>query len=159
MLEKITSFIMGRNLSTLISGGILLLIAPLIIQFIWTAITYKDIEAFNILVQEENDIALILIAIGSFFLGRRLLYNWLSKRITADIPDSDLLLEDGEIIGFYLILLAILMEVFNLIIFYINKIWDIGIILEMLINLPLDILAAFLLGRLFWMFAFPKVNS
>ena len=75
MLEKITSFIMGRNLSTLISGGILLLIAPLIIQFIWTAITYEDIEAFNILVQEENDIALILIAIGSFFLGRRLLYN------------------------------------------------------------------------------------
>ena len=65
---------MGRNLSTLISGGILLLIAPLIIQFIWTAITYNDIEAFNILVQEENDIALILIAIGSFFLGRRLLY-------------------------------------------------------------------------------------
>lgn len=159
MLEKITSFIMGRNLSTLISGGILLLIAPLIIQFIWTAITYEDIEAFNILVQEENDIALILIAIGSFFLGRRLLYNWLSKRITADIPDSDLLLEDGEIIGFYLILLAILMEVFNLIIFYINKIWDIGIILEMLINLPLDIFAAFLLGRLFCMFAFPKVNS
>ena len=150
---------MGRNLSTLISGGILLLIAPLIIQFIWTAITYEDIEAFNILVQEENDIALILIAIGSFFLGRRLLYNWLSKRITADIPDSDLLLEDGEIIGFYLILLAILMEVFNLIIFYINKIWDIGIILEMLINLPLDIFAAFLLGRLFCMFAFPKVNS
>ena len=159
MLEKITSFIMGRNLSTLISGGILLLIAPLIIQFIWTAITYEDIEAFNILVQEENDIALILIAIGSFFLGRRLLYNWLSKRITADIPDGDLLLEDGEIIGFYLILLAILMEVFNLIIFYINKIWDIGIILEMLINLPLDIFAAFLLGRLFCMFAFPKVNS
>ena len=150
---------MGRNLSTLISGGILLLIAPLIIQFIWTAITYEDIEAFNILVQEENDIALILIAIGSFFLGRRLLYNWLSKRITADIPDCDLLLEDGEIIGFYLILLAILMEVFNLIIFYINKIWDIGIILEMLINLPLDIFAAFLLGRLFCMFAFPKVNS
>jgi hypothetical protein len=150
---------MGRNLSTLISGGILLLIAPLIIQFIWTAITYEDIETFNILVQEENDIALILIAIGSFFLGRRLLYNWLSKRITADIPDSDLLLEDGEIIGFYLILLAILMEVFNLIIFYINKIWDIGIILEMLINLPLDIFAAFLLGRLFCMFAFPKVNS
>ena len=159
MLEKITSFIMGRNLSTLISGGILLLIAPLIIQFIWTAITYEDIETFNILVQEENDIALILIAIGSFFLGRRLLYNWLSKRITADIPDSDLLLEDGEIIGFYLILLAILMEVFNLIIFYINKIWDIGIILEMLINLPLDLFAAFLLGRLFLMFAFPKVNS
>ena len=159
MLEKITSFIMGRNLSTLISGGILLLIAPLIIQFIWTAITYEDIEAFNILVQEENDIALILIAIGSFFLGRRLLYNWLSKRITADIPDNDLLLEDGEIIGFYLILLAILMDVFNLIIFYINKIWDIGIILEMLINLPLDIFAAFLLGRLFCMFAFPKVNS
>ena len=159
MLEKITSFIMGRNLSTLISGGILLLIAPLIIQFIWTAITYEDIEAFNILVQEENDIALILIAIGSFFLGRRLLYNWLSKRITADIPDSDLLLEDGEIIGFYLILLAILMEVFNLIIFYINKIWDIGIILEMLINLPLDLFAAFLFGRLFLMFAFPKVNS
>ena len=150
---------MSRNLSTLISGGILLLIAPLIIQFIWTAITYKDIEAFNILVQEENDIALILIAIGSFFLGRRLLYNWLSKRITADIPDGDLLLEDGEIIGFYLILLAILMEVFNLIIFYINKIWDIGIILEVLINLPLDIFAAFLLGRLFCMFAFPKVNS
>jgi hypothetical protein len=150
---------MGRNLSTLISGGILLLIAPLIIQFIWTAITYEDIEAFNILVQEENDIALILIAIVSFFLGRRLLYNWLSKRITEDIPDSDLLLEDGEIIGFYLILLAILMEVFNLIIFYINKIWDIGIILEMLINLPLDIFAAFLLGRLFCMFAFPKVNS
>jgi hypothetical protein len=150
---------MGRNLSTLISGGILLLIAPLIIQFIWTAITYEDIEAFNILVQEENDIALILIAIGSFFLGRRLLYNWLSKRITADIPDSDLLLEDGEIIGFYLILLAILMEVFNLIIFYTNKIWDIGIILEMLINVPLDIFAAFLLGRLFCMFAFPKVNS
>jgi hypothetical protein len=150
---------MGRNLSTLISGGILLLIAPLIIQFIWTAITYEDIETFNILVQEENDIALILIAIGSFFLGRRLLYNWLSKRITEDIPDSDLLLEDGEIIGFYLILLAILMEVFNLIIFYINKIWDIGIILEMLINLPLDIFAAFLLGRLFCMFAFPKVNS
>jgi hypothetical protein len=150
---------MGRNLSTLISGGILLLIAPLIIQFIWTAITYEDIEAFNILVQEENDIALILIAIGSFFLGRRLLYNWLSKRITADIPDGDLLLEDGEIIGFYLILLAILMEVFNLIIFYTNKIWDIGIILEMLINLPLDIFAAFLLGRLFCMFAFPKVNS
>jgi hypothetical protein len=149
---------MGRNLSTLISGGILLLIAPLIIQFIWTAITYEDIEAFNILVQEENDIALILIAIGSFFLGRRLLYNWLSKRITADIPDSDLLLEDGEIIGFYLILLAILMEVFNLIIFYINKIWDIGIILEMLINLPLDLFAAFLLGRLFLIFAFPKVN-
>ena len=159
MLEKITSFIMGRNLSTLISGGILLLIAPLIIQFIWTAITYEDIETFNILVQEENDIALILIAIGSFFLGRRLLYNWLSKRITADIPDGDLLLEDGEIIGFYLILLAILMDVFNLIIFYINKIWDIGIILEMLINLPLDIFAAFLLGRLFCMFAFPKVNS
>ena len=159
MLEKITSFIMGRNLSTLISGGILLLIAPLIIQFIWTAITYKDIEALNILVQEENDIALILIAIGSFFLGRRLLYNWLSKRITADIPDSDLLLEDGEIIGFYLILLAILMEVFNLIIFYINKIWDIGIILEMLINLPLNLLAAFLLGRLFLLVAFPKVNS
>ena len=75
VLEKITSFIMGRSLSTLISGGILLLIAPLIIQFIWTAITYKDIEAFNILVQEENDIALILIAIGSFFLGRRLLYS------------------------------------------------------------------------------------
>ena len=150
---------MGRNLSTLISGGILLLIAPLIIQFIWTAITYEDIEAFNILVQEENDIALILIAIGSFFLGRRLLYNWLSKRITADIPDSDLLLEDGEIIGFYLILLAILMEVFNLIIFYINKIWDIGIILEMLINLPLNLLAAFLLGRLFLLVAFPKVNS
>ena len=150
---------MGRNLSTLISGGILLLIAPLIIQFIWTAITYEDIEAFNILVQEENDIALILIAIGSFFLGRRLLYNWLSKRITADIPDSDLLLEDGEIIGFYLILLAILMQVFNLIIFYINKIWDIGIILEMLINLPLDILALFLLGRLFLLVAFPKVNS
>ena len=159
MLEKITSFIMGRNLSTLISGGILLLIAPLIIQFIWTAITYEDIEAFNILVQEENDIALILIAIGSFFLGRRLLYNWLSKRITADIPDGDLLLEDGEIIGFYLILLAILMQVFNLIIFYINKIWDIGIILEMLINLPLDILAVFLLGRLFLLVAFPKVNS
>ena len=159
MLEKITSFIMGRSLSTLISGGILLLIAPLIIQFIWTAITYKDIEALNILVQEENDIALILIAIGSFFLGRRLLYNWLSKRITADIPDSDLLLEDGEIIGFYLILLAILMEVFNLIIFYINKIWDIGIILEMLINLPLNLLAAFLLGRLFLLVAFPKVNS
>ena len=159
MLEKITSFIMGRNLSTLISGGILLLIAPLIIQFIWTAITYKDIEALNILVQEENDIALILIAIGSFFLGRRLLYNWLSKRITADIPDSDLLLEDGEIIGFYLILLAILMEVFNLIIFYINKIWDISIILEMLINLPLNLFAAFLLGRLFLMFAFPKGNS
>jgi hypothetical protein len=150
---------MSRNLSTLISGGILLLIAPLIIQFIWTAITYEDIEAFNILVQEENDIALILIAIGSFFLGHRLLYNWLSKRITEDIPDSDLLLEDGEIIGFYLILLAILMEVFNLIIFYTNKIWDIGIILEMLINLPLDIFAAFLLGRLFCMFAFPKVNS
>ena len=159
MLEKITSFIMGRNLSTLISGGILLLIAPLIIQFIWTAITYEDIEAFNILVQEENDIALILIAIGSFFLGRRLLYNWLSKRITADIPDGDLLLEDGEIIGFYLILLAILMQVFNLIIFYINKIWDIGIILEMLINLPLDIVAVFLLGRLFLLVAFPKVNS
>ena len=150
---------MGRNLSTLISGGILLLIAPLIIQFIWTAITYEDIEAFNILVQEENDIALVLIAIGSFFLGRRLLYNWLSKRITADIPDGDLLLEDGEIIGFYLILLAILMEVFNLIIFYINKIWDIGIILEMLINLPLNLLAAFLLGRLFLLVAFPKVNS
>ena len=159
MLEKITSFIMGGSLSTLISDGILLLIAPLIIQFIWTAITYKDIEAFNILVQEENDIALILIAIGSFFLGRRLLYNWLSKRITADIPDSDLLLEDGEIIRFYLILLAILMEVFNLIIFYINKIWDIGIILEMLINLPLNLLAAFLLGRLFLLVAFPKVNS
>ena len=159
MLEKITSFIMGRTFSVLISGSVLLLIAPLIIQFIWTAITYEDIEAFNILVQEENDIALILIAIGSFFLGRRLLYNWLSKRITADIPDSDLLLEDGEIIGFYLILLAILMEVFNLIIFYINKIWDIGIILEMLINLPLDILAVFLLGRLFLLVAFPKVNS
>ena len=159
MLEKITSLTMGRNLSTLISGGILLFIAPLIIQFIWTAITYKDIEAFNILVQEENDIALILIAIGSFFLGRRLLYNWLSKRITADIPDSDLLLEDGEIIGFYLIHLAILMEVVNLIIFYINKIWDIDIILEMFINLPLKLLAAFLLGRLFLMFAFPKVNS
>ena len=159
MLERVTFFIMGRIFSTLISGGVLLLIAPLIIQFIWTALTYEDIEAFNKLVQEENDIALILIAIGSFFLGRRLLYNWLSKRITADIPDSDLLLEDGEIIGFYLILLAILMEVFNLIIFYINKIWDIGIILEMLINLPLDILAVFLLGRLFLLVAFPKVNS
>ena len=150
---------MGRIFSTLISGGVLLLIAPLIIQFIWTALTYEDIEAFNKLVQEENDIALILVAIGSFFLGRRLLYNWLSKRITADIPDSDLLLEDSEIIGFYLILLAILMEVFNLIIFYINKIWDIGIILEMLINLPLHILALFLLGRLVLLVAFPKVNS
>ena len=51
------------------------------------------------------------------------------------------------------------MQVFNLIIFYINKIWDIGIILEMLINLPLDIVAVFLLGRLFLLVAFPKVNS
>lgn len=51
------------------------------------------------------------------------------------------------------------MEVFNLIIFYINKIWDIGVILEMLVNLPLDLFAAFLLGRLFLLFAFPKVNS
>ena len=51
------------------------------------------------------------------------------------------------------------MQVFNLIIFSINKIWDIGIILEMLINLPLDLLAAVLLGSLFLMFAFPKVNS
>ena len=150
---------MGRIFSTLISGGVLLLIAPLIIQFIWTALTYKDIEAFNKLVQEENDIALILVAIGSFFLGRRLLYDWVSKRITADVPDSVYLLEDGEIFGFYLILLAILMQVFNLIIFYINKIWDIGIILEMLINLPLDILALFLLGRLVLLVAFPKVNS
>ena len=150
---------MGRIFSTLISGGVLLLIAPLIIQFIWTALTYEDIEAFNKLVQEENDIALILVAIGSFFLGRRLLYDWVSKRITADVPDSVYLLEDGEIFGFYLILLAILMQVFNLIIFYINKIWDIGIILEMLINLPLDILALFLLGRLVLLVAFPKVNS
>ena len=76
-----------------------------------------------------------------------------------DRPDSVYLLEDGEIFGFYLILLAILMQVFNLIIFYINKIWDIGIILEMLINLPLDILALFLLGRLVLLVAFPKVNS
>ena len=159
MLERVTFFIMGRIFSTLISGGVLLLIAPLIIQFIWTALTYEDIEAFNKLVQEENDIALILVAIGSFFLGRRLLYDWVSKRITADLPDSNFSLEDGEIFGFYLILLAILMQVFNLIIFYINKIWDIGIILEMLINLPLDIFAAFLLGRLFMLIAFPKVNS
>ena len=159
MLERVTFFIMGRIFSTLISGGVLLLIAPLIIQFIWTALTYEDIEAFNKLVQEENDIALILVAIGSFFLGRRLLYDWVSKRITADLPDSNYLLEDGEIFGFYLILLAILMQVFNLIIFYINKIWDIGIILEMLINLPLNLLAAFLLGRLFLLVAFPKVNS
>ena len=159
MLERVTFLIMGRIFSTLISGGVLLLIAPLIIQFIWTALTYEDIEAFNKLVQEENDIALILVAIGSFFLGRRLLYDWVSKRITADVPDSVYLLEDGEIFGFYLILLAILMQVFNLIIFYINKIWDIGIILEILINLPLDILALFLLGRLVLLVAFPKVNS
>ena len=159
MLERVTFFIMGRIFSTLISGGVLLLIAPLIIQFIWTALTYEDIEAFNKLVQEENDIALILVAIGSFFLGRRLLYDCVSKRITADLRDSNYLLEDGEIFGFYLILLAILMQVFNLIIFYINKIWDIGIILEMLINLPLDILALFLLGRLVLLVAFPKVNS
>ena len=159
MLERVTFLIMGRIFSTLISGGVLLLITPLIIQFIWTALTYEDIEAFNKLVQEENDIALILVAIGSFFLGRRLLYDWVSKRITADVPDSKYLLEDGEIFGFYLILLAILMQVFNLIIFYINKIWDIGIILEMLINLPLDIAALSLLGRLFLLVAFSKVNS
>ena len=79
MLERVTFFIMGRIFSTLISGGVLLLIAPLIIQFIWTALTYEDIEAFNKLVQEENDIALILVAIGSFFLGRRLLYDWVPK--------------------------------------------------------------------------------
>ena len=150
---------MGRNFSILISGVIFLLITPLIIQFIWTSMTYEDVEDFNTLVQEETDIALILVAIGSFFLGRRLLYDWVSKRITADISYSDLLLEDGEIVGSYLILLSILMEVFNLIIFYINKIWDIGVILEMLVNLPLDLFAAFLLGRLFLLFAFPKVNS
>ena len=91
--------------------------------------TYENVEDFNTLVQEETDIALILVAIGSFFLGRRLLYDWVSKKITADISYSDLLLEDGEIVGSYLILLSILMEVFNLIIFYINKIWDIGVIL------------------------------
>jgi hypothetical protein len=121
--------------------------------------TYEDIEDFNTLVQEETDIALILVAIGSFFLGRRLLYDWVSKRITADISYSDLLLEDGEIVGSYLILLSILMEIFNLIIFYINKIWDIGVILEMLVKLLLDLFAAFILGRLFLLFAFPKVNS
>ena len=159
MLERITSSVMGRNFSILISGVIFLLITPLIIQFIWTSMTYEDVEDFNTLVQEETDIALILVAIGSFFLGRRLLYDWVSKRITADISYSDLLLEDGEIVGSYLILLSILMEVFNLIIFYINKIWDIGVILEMLVNLPLDLFAAFLLGRLFLLFAFPKVNS
>ena len=71
MLERVTFLIMGRIFSTLISGGVLLLIAPLIIQFIWTALTYKDIEAFNKLVQEENDIALILVAIGSFFLEKQ----------------------------------------------------------------------------------------
>ena len=150
---------MGRNFSILISGVIFLLITPLIIQFIWTSMTYENVEDFITLVQEETDIALILVAIGSFFLGRRLLYDWVSKRITADISYSDLLLEDGEIVGSYLILLSILMEVFNLIIFYINKIWDIGVILEMLVNLPLDLFAAFLLGRLFLLFAFPKVNS
>ena len=159
MLERITSSVMGRNFSILISGVIFLLITPLIIQFIWTSMTYENVEDFNTLVQEETDIALILVAIGSFFLGRRLLYDWVSKRITADISYSDLLLEDGEIVGSYLILLSILMEVFNLIIFYINKIWDIGVILEMLVNLPLDLFAAFLLGRLFLLFAFPKVNS
>lgn len=98
MLERITSSVMGRNFSILISGVIFLLITPLIIQFIWTSMTYENVEDFNTLVQEETDIALILVAIGSFFLGRRLLYDWVSKRITADISYSDLLLEDGEIV-------------------------------------------------------------
>ena len=119
------------------------------IQFIQIAQSDADShEKVEKLILDQENIALILIGVGTFLSGRRIILTWLDDSIS---PESELNNESSricEINGFYLILLGSFMEILDQLIMHIDGLMDIGVILELTLNFPLDLLSCFILARL-----------
>jgi hypothetical protein len=149
MNDKLSIIIGNKKFSAFVAGLVFLLIIPLVIQFI--LIAQSDIEGHEKvekLVRDQENIALILIGVGTFLSGRRIILTWLDDSIS---PQSELRDETSrmcEINGFYLILLGSFMEVLDQLILHIESLVDIGVILELTFNFPLDLLSSFILARL-----------
>ena len=160
MTEKLIIFIGSKKFSAFVTGLVLLLIIPLIIQF--AQIASSDIEGrekVEALVKDQENIALILIGIGTFLGGRRILLKWLEEMVNPDIQLADSNTRECQIYGFYLILLGSFMEVLDQLILHIESLIDIGVILELCLNFPLDLLSAFILARLFLLLSFGKKGA
>ena len=109
MNDKLSIIIGNKKFSAFVAGLVFLLIIPLVIQFI--LIAQSDIEGHEKvekLVRDQENIALILIGVGTFLSGRRIILTWLDDSIS---PQSELRDETSrmcEINGFYLIYLVVL---------------------------------------------------
>ncbi len=149
MNDKLSIIIGHKKFSGILSGLVFLLLIPLVIQFIQIAQSDADShEKVEKLILDQENIALILIGLGTFLSGRRIILTWLDDSIS---PESELNNESSricEINGFYLILLGSFMEILDQLIMHIDGLMDIGVILELTLNFPLDLLSCFILARL-----------
>ena len=149
MNDKLSVIIGHKKFSGILSGLVFLLLIPLVIQFIQIAQSDADShEKVEKLILDQENIALILIGLGTFLSGRRIILTWLDDSIS---PESELNNESSricEINGFYLILLGSFMEILDQLFMHIDGLMDIGVILELTLNFPLDLLSCFILARL-----------
>lgn len=154
MNEKLTKLVGKRGFSAIITGVVFLILLPLVYQFIVIAVSDGDSEEkIKKLVQDQENIAVILIGIGTFLAGRKVILNWLDNLVNPDVKLTDSSIKECDINGFYLILLGSVMEILDQLILHIESFFDIGIILELTLNFPLDLLSLFILGRLFFVLA------
>ena len=160
MKEKITIFIGSRKFCALVVGLVFLLIVPLVIDFINIAASDEDGHAkTEKLVRDQDNIALILIGIGSFLGGRRLILQWLDDLVNPDTQLTDSSIKECEMTGFLLIIIGSSMEILDQLILHVEGLLDIGLILELTLNFPLDLLSSFLLLRLFFHLSTNKENK
>ena len=158
MFERITILIGSRGFAAFLTSIVLILILPLFVHiFYLLGIENVDHKKELIsLVKDQENIALILIGAGTFLAGRKVLLSWLDVIVNPDDASKDASIPQCEITGFCLILLGSLMEILDQLILNIEGFFEIGVILDVVINLPLNILALIMLTKLLISLTFGK---
>ena len=85
MNDKLSIIIGHKKFSGILSGLVFLLLIPLVIQFIQIAQSDADShEKVEKLILDQENIALILIGLGTFLSGRRIILTWLDDAISPE---------------------------------------------------------------------------
>ncbi len=159
MLEKTTFLVGSKKFSAVLTGIVLLLLIPLIVKFVFIVLSESnENNKVEELVRDQENIALILIGIGSFLLGRTVLLKWLDDFANPEVELTDTC-KKCEINGFFLIALGSFMEILDQLILHVEGMFEVGVILELIFNFPLDLLSTLILGKLFIYLAFDKTSS
>ncbi len=91
MINKLSIVGGSRKFCTFMIGIILILVLRLIYQFALIALSNAEgNEKVKKLVHDQENIALILVGVGTFLAGRRVILKWLDDNVNPDVQLTDL---------------------------------------------------------------------